>query len=297
MPALHALVITHTHERIARTLMGLASQTRAPDSITVACDSDDPRIEPEIQRASDALKRPITLLLRKRSEVACRSQNRNNVVRALISTLERQGRTDFQNDSLFFIDGDCIPNQIACDSHDHALRTHDLSLGWAVRLSPEQTESLSDDQILLGRTTEHLDEEQTQSSSKAHLQTRKRILLRKIGMTKPHKPGILSGNFGVRMSAFLEVNGFDESFTGWGMEDDDLARRLYMIGAKPKSVMNRAIVIHQYHPTEEPPNWKDSPNAHRLSEPCEARCESGIKKPAAQHEPRVIDIRPVGSVV
>lgn len=289
MPDLHALIITHTNERIARTLMGLGAQSLLPKTITVACDSDDQRIEPEIQRAADALNHPITLALRKRGEIACRSQNRNNAVRALLNSID----TDIDDDDrLFFLDGDCIPYPASCKTHMQALDSHQLSLGWAVRLSPEQTGTLTDQQVLAGDTAELLTDDQIGSCPKAHLQTRKRIMLRKFGLTKPHKPGILSGNFGVHLRSFIAVNGFDESFTGWGMEDDDLARRLYMIGTRPKSVMDQAVVIHQYHPTQEPPNWKDSPNAHRLSEPCEARCKSGIKNPAPQNEMRVIQIVP-----
>jgi glycosyl transferase family 7 (putative galactosyltransferase) len=286
MPKLHALIITHTHERIAYTLMGLGAQSLTPSTITVACDSDDEQIQSEIQRGADALRMPITLVLRKRSEIACRSQNRNNAVRALLD------QEHSESDRLFFIDGDCIPSPTACQSHMDALGLHELSLGWAVRLSAEQTDELSEEKILDGHIQSLLNKEQLESCPKAHYQTRRRVLLRKLGMTKPHKPGILSGNFGVRLREFLAVNGFDESYTGWGMEDDDLARRLYMIGAKPKSAMDRAVVIHQFHPTEEPLIWKDSPNAHRLSEPCEARCASGIKNPASQHEPRVIQVLP-----
>ena len=286
MPDLHALIITHTHERITNTLMGLRAQTLTPKTITVACDSDDKRIQPEIQRAADALDQPITLALRARGKIACRSQNRNNAFRALLDQDVRE------TDHIFFIDGDCIPSPSACKSHSDALKSHQISLGWAVRLSSDQTEALTEQQILNASTNKLLTDEQRQSCRKAHLQTHKRILLRSIKLTKPHKPGILSGNFGVRLHEFRTVNGFDESFTGWGMEDDDLARRLYMIGARPKSVMNKAVVFHQHHPTEEPPNWKDSPNAHRLSEPCEAQCKSGIKNPAPQNEMRVYKVIP-----
>lgn len=286
MPDLHALIITHTHERIANTLLGLHAQALRPATITVACDSDDERIEPEIQRAADALNRPMTLALRKRSEIGCRSQNRNNAVRALLE----QGVKE--TDYLYFIDGDCIPSPEACKAHREALGTHELSLGWAVRLSSEQTEELTERQVLDGKINEMLNNEQHKLCARGHFQTRKRIFLRSLNLTKPHKPGILSGNFGVRLHDFRTVNGFDESFTGWGMEDDDLARRLYMIGVRPKSVMNTAVVFHQDHPTEEPLNWKDSPNAHRLSEPCEAHCQSGIKNPAPQNEMRVVKIVP-----
>ncbi len=286
MPSVHTLVITHTHERIARTLMGLKAQTMSPRSITVAIDGDDPRIEPEIRRAASAIGQPITLVLRTRQAESRRAQNRNNAVRALLERgLDEHAR-------LIFFDGDCIPCVDAVEAHSNALDTNPLSLGWAIRLSEDQTATLSDAQILDGTTDSVLDSKQRSSSGKAHFQTHKRIVMKKFGLTKPHKPGILSGNFGIRLSSFMAVNGFDESFTGWGMEDDDLARRLYMGGVKPRSVMDRAVVFHQYHPTDQPESWHDATNADRLSRETVRRCSLGLDNPMDQDEPVVIRIEP-----
>lgn len=286
MGSVHTLVITHTHERIARTLMGLNAQTVSPRTITVAIDGDDPRIEPEIRRAASALGRPITLVLRARQAESRRAQNRNNAVRALLeSGLDEHAR-------LIFFDGDCIPCVDAVEAHADALETHPLSLGWAIRLSEDQTAALNDQQILDGKTGSVLDPTQRASSGRAHFQTRKRIVMKRLGLTKPHKPGILSGNFGIRLSAFVDVNGFDESFTGWGMEDDDLARRLYMGGVKPRSVMDRAVVFHQHHPTDQPGSWHDATNAGRLSRETARRCALGLDRPMDQDEPVVIRVEP-----
>lgn len=286
MPSVHTLVITHTHERIARTLMGLNAQTLSPRSITVAIDGDDPRIEPEIRRAASAIGRPVTLVLRARQAESRRAQNRNNAVRALLgSGLDEHAR-------LIFFDGDCIPCPGAVEAHARALDTNPLSLGWAIRLSEDQTARLSDEQVLEGGADAVIDAKQRASSKKAHFQTRKRIVMKKVGLTKPHKPGILSGNFGIRLSTFARVNGFDESFTGWGMEDDDLARRLYMGGVKPRSVMDRAVVFHQYHPTDQPASWHDATNADRLSRETVRRCALGLDNPMDQDEPVVIRVEP-----
>ncbi len=283
---LHALFVTHTHERIARTLLAMHTQQLAPATITVSCDSDDERIQPEIQRAADMLNREITLTLRSRNPQGCRSQNRNNAVRALL----KQSISD--SAKLVFYDGDCIACPQSNAVHSRALDHFDLSLGSAIMLSPEQTDTLTDEQTLQGRTHTLLDDAQRRASAKAHRQTRKRILLKKIKLTKPHKPGILSGNFAIRLSTFRTINGFDESFTGWGMEDDDLARRAYMSNARPTSSMDKAIVLHQHHLTESPKNWKDSPNAHRLDQPTTMRCSLGLDNPATQHDPQIITITP-----
>jgi predicted glycosyltransferase involved in capsule biosynthesis len=43
------------------------------------------------------------------------------------------------------------------------------------------------------------------------------------------------------------VNGYDESFTGWGREDADLGNRLYHLGRDRKFVYGRAIIYHLNH--------------------------------------------------
>ena len=61
--------------------------------------------------------------------------------------------------------------------------------------------------------------------------------------------GILGCNLGVWRNDIVAVNGFDESFVGWGREDADLANRLYHLGLTRKFVYGRAILFHLNHPT------------------------------------------------
>lgn len=60
------------------------------------------------------------------------------------------------------------------------------------------------------------------------------------------------GTFGCNMSFwkkdFLEVNGFDESFVGWGPEDSEFTQRLLNKGVRRKMVFYGAIAYHLHHP-------------------------------------------------
>lgn len=60
--------------------------------------------------------------------------------------------------------------------------------------------------------------------------------------------GILGCNLGIWRDDLVEINGYDETFTGWGREDADLANRLYHLGRDRKFVYGRAIVHHLNHP-------------------------------------------------
>ncbi len=60
----------------------------------------------------------------------------------------------------------------------------------------------------------------------------------------------LSGcNWGIKKEDLLSVNGFDEDYTRPGVgEDHDIEWRLKAKGLHKKSVKNKAIVYHLYHP-------------------------------------------------
>lgn len=54
-------------------------------------------------------------------------------------------------------------------------------------------------------------------------------------------------NFAVHRVDFINVNGFDESFTGWGHEDADLFIRLLHNGIKIKDARFAVPVLHLWH--------------------------------------------------
>ncbi len=60
--------------------------------------------------------------------------------------------------------------------------------------------------------------------------------------------GIIGCNMGIWRNDLIEVNGFDEAFEGWGLEDSDLGNRLYHLGRHRKLVYGRAIIHHLNHP-------------------------------------------------
>ena len=60
--------------------------------------------------------------------------------------------------------------------------------------------------------------------------------------------GIKTCNFSLYRDDILSVNGFDNSFVGWGREDSEFAIRLVNKGIKRKDLKFRAIAYHLYHP-------------------------------------------------
>ena len=60
--------------------------------------------------------------------------------------------------------------------------------------------------------------------------------------------GIKGCNFACWRSDFEIVNGYDESFEGWGHEDADMVFRLHQAGVNRKSGSFSTEVLHLYHP-------------------------------------------------
>ncbi len=290
MPEAHAVVITHTPERLRRTFLALSCQTRAPDSVTLSCDSDDPDIEREASAACDEFALPIRLVMRPSQRRSRSGQARNNAVRALLD------RAPGDDARLIFLDGDCVPAPDLVARHLSMGTGRALVHAGRINLTEQQTLAFDESALRAGRYPVAPAPDQLASINRRHARYRRHALLRRVGLMKLHKPKLVSANFSVRLRDFVTVNGFDESFEGWGQEDDDLGRRLYMVGVRPVVAVRTILAFHQHHDTRAPNAWNASPNAARLEEPCTLRAILGLDHPAAQPEPRVIDLAPTPPV-
>ena len=75
----------------------------------------------------------------------------------------------------------------------------------------------------------------------------------------------------------LRVNGLDESYTGWGLEDSDLVIRLLRSGVRSKSARFFAPVFHLWHPENDRSRLAE--NRRRLEESLQAahiRASKGV---------------------
>ena len=82
----------------------------------------------------------------------------------------------------------------------------------------------------------------------AHRQFQRNAWLRRLGLAKRHKPKILGCHFSIFREDIERVNGFDEAYVGWGLEDDDFSMRLHMAGVRGRSLILEADALHLWHP-------------------------------------------------
>jgi glycosyltransferase involved in cell wall biosynthesis len=58
-------------------------------------------------------------------------------------------------------------------------------------------------------------------------------------------------NRGINMTLthfYHKINGYDEGYTGWGAEDDDMIKRFRLLGLKKRDITHISSYIHQWHP-------------------------------------------------
>ena len=282
----HAIVVTHTPQRLRRTLLGVACQTRTPDTIVLTCDADDDAIRDAAQQACDEFDLSITLVRRPKHELSRAGQARNNAVRVLAE----EGLGD--DDALLFLDGDSVLEPGGLAKHLRALERHPLVIAWRFEMTEAQTAAFDEDALRRGDLPIEPTPEQWAALRHRHRRLARQAFLRRFRLTKPHKPKLLGANFSVIAGAYARVNGHDETYEDWGQEDDDLGRRLYMAGHAPRVAVADILSFHQHHPTRAPRRLAEGRNTHRLQEPCPARCVHGLENPIPQAPIRVERLAP-----
>jgi glycosyltransferase involved in cell wall biosynthesis len=88
-----------------------------------------------------------------------------------------------------------------------------------------------------------------------------RLALSRSRKKRAHRWSVLKGcNIGIFKRDFININGFDESFSGWGHEDSDFAIRLIRAGILLKDGRFAVPVLHLWHPendrSKQAENWK-----------------------------------------
>lgn len=283
---LHVIVNTHTPDRLHRTLTALAHQSRPADTVTLTCDGDGDDLLRAVHRVHGETGLRVVVVRRPKADPDCLAQVRNNAARALVEL----NAFESDDDSLVFLDGDCVTAHDFVEQHAACAREGQLVLGRRYDLTEAQTDAFDDDALAAGRPPVELTPAQRRELEQRQARYRRQLFFKRIGLGKPHKPKILGANFGVTWRVYCDVNGNDETFVRWGVEDDDFARRCYQAGARPVIAITRVICYHQWHPTRAPSKHRELDNHARLGKKSvPTRCEVGLDNPREQG-PVTIDV-------
>lgn len=164
------------------------------------------------------------------------------------SRARNMGAANAECDYIVFIDGDCVPNTRFVRSHVELAQQGCFVNGSRVLLGP-------------ALTTRVLQRDVDLSTLGAGDWLRLRLAgdINKLSHLvdwagapgRVHErfqwKGIRSCNFGVWYRDFKTVNGFDETFSGWGHEDADLVLRLHNADVRRKNGWWATEVFHLWH--------------------------------------------------
>lgn len=164
------------------------------------------------------------------------------------SAARNLGAHHAQGDYLVFLDGDCVPNRSFVKAHTQLAEKGYFVNGSRVLLSKRLTERVVDGETDLPSQPARFwwnARFRGDSNKLLHVLAWPWSLFRvKKGF---QWQGIRSCNLAVWRQDFSAVNGFDETFEGWGHEDADLVLRLHHLGIQRKNGFLATEVYHLWH--------------------------------------------------
>ena len=263
-----SLIVTTSgrSDHLARALQSISLQSHLQESfeVVIASDGECDATQSTVQQFAKRVDFSVTLTQQRWSGFRV-ARSRNNG--AIVS----RGRY------LVFMDGDCLlpPGYLAW--HVQLRRPGTAVLGDSYRLGKAASLRISlADVADFERIQSQVDSRERFRFVAKTIKSLVRGYLR-----VPMRPRLTGNNFGLWRCDFEAVNGFDECFVGWGLEDTDLQRRLEMAGVRFRTILHRAVPVHLWH--EADPSFQrrlhGTPNHHRFCRELNSPwCQKGLSR-------------------
>lgn len=239
--SLTVVVSTYNSPRyLALVLSGLACQVDADFECIVA---DDGSTEETVAVANGFSKRLRLKLVRQADRGFRLAANRNNALAMA------------EGDLVAFLDGDCIPaphytadaKRLFGAANDPVyVQGHRVILDDEISRVLTGEEALKDEGALTD--TGGIFSVRWVITQRAHLGNPQNAF-RYPWPRRAHQKlqGVRGCNMIFRAADLRALNGFDESFVGWGHEDQDMVRRLFRHGVRRVDARGKLVVYHLYH--------------------------------------------------
>lgn len=247
-------------------LSALAEQTEVPFEVIVTDDGSGPATRQLMERM--ARDYPVRLVhLWQPDEGARMSRARNRAIAAA------------QGDYVILLDGDMVAERHFIADHHAFARRGCFVQGSRVLTDEGLTLRMADGQIV------------TPSFFSRGIERRRHTLrvpalARWYAAPGVKQRGIKSCNMAFWRDDLERLNGFNETMTGWGREDTELATRAFHAGLLRRDVRFSALAAHLYHPTRK--RLVCNPNDQILEDTRSRRlirCELGMDQHLSEFDP------------
>lgn len=229
-----SLIITTYNwpQALGLTLASVARQSLVPHEVIVADDGSGPETAQAVQRCRAQLRCPVKHVWQEDDGFRlARSRNRALAVS--------------EGDYIVLVDGDMILHRRFVEDHAACARPDCFIQG----ARPQLSESVTQQLLSTGVPGVNVFSPGMERRSYA---LRSPLLSRFASKIRPTLAGIQGCNQSYWRRHAVQVNGYDERFTGWGPEDREFAARLLHIGVMRNYVRHRAVAYHLYHRSRAP---------------------------------------------
>ena len=257
-----ARVIVTTFERLGLLRLALCAWSRQSThdfALTVADDGSGPETGAFVREFATKAPFPVEHVW----------QEHQGFRRAAI--LNEAVRRSAGEPLLVFTDGDCVPPATFLAGHLEAHAPRTFAVGGARWIKEAPTRGLDEaavargDHESLGTFLDRVDLVHRAWKSRIGLWLRRR-----------NRPKVVGLNLGIDRALFEEINGYDETFVGYGLEDTDLRDRLMATRPRPRVriLYGRNDTIHLWHPPTESAGRRANLPYYESERP--ARCVTGL---------------------
>jgi len=163
-----------------------------------------------------------------------------------IAAIRNKATLESAGDYLIFSDGDLLLHPCFIQDFKNHSKAKTAWIGSRVFLSPEATEQVISGTCAL-KSWSFFSREIA-----ANRLNSVRMPFLSAWFPSVNKTGKMRGGLlGVWKEDLLAVNGWNEAFTGWGMEDSELVSRLYFSGVTIRKLKFAGITYHLWHPVSD----------------------------------------------
>jgi glycosyltransferase involved in cell wall biosynthesis len=235
-PRVSVIVSTYNRPDALRAVLdGLNAQTHGDFEVIIADDGSGKETRDMLQEIRERLPYPLIHIWQK-DEGFRAAKARNKAVAVS------------RGEYLIFLDGDCIPFPNFIEEHLRLAEPKWFVRGNRVMLSESFTQWVLENEV---EVTQFRYYEFVKHRIRGNIKRMVPLLHLPLGPARKivakKWEGAKTCNLGVLKSDFMNLNGFDERYIGWGHEDADLVVRLIRSGIYRKEGNFSIPVLHLWH--------------------------------------------------